>query len=234
MWTEMMRALVLTGVSLRVSLEPSVVKVVPLSVIEGAIMIAMMIALPPLCQGPGRHLQPSVLHPKLRGVVVGAMSIDDDSSAFSLSPPRKNPARKPTTSTSKKKIGGKHFLNDNDEDDVDSDDGKPPRKMSTRRKLGFNHSSNDEDEDDFDSDVEKEDKESDYIPQTDEAVNISSKENIFGDSAEVIANHKQAFMERAYPPGKEHSYTKSQSISAAIPTCRTKSELDYITFVVGN
>ena len=72
------------------------------------------------------------------------------------------------------------------------------------------------------------------IPQTDEAVNISSKDNIFGDSAEVIANHKQTFMERAYPTGKEHSYTKSQSISAAIPTCRTKSELDYIAFVVRN
>ena len=41
-------------------------------------------------------------------------------------------------------------------------------------------------------------------------------------------------MERAYPPGKEHSYTKSQSISAAIPTCRHKSELDYITYVVAN
>jgi len=159
---------------------------------------------------------------------------DDNSSTFSLSPPRKNPARKPATSTSKKKIGGKRFLNDDDEDDVDSDNGKPPRKMSTWRNPGFNHSSNDEDEDDFDSDVEKEDNESDYIPQTDEAVNISSKENILGDSAEVIPNLKQAFMERAYPPGKKHSYTKSQSISAAIPTCRTKSELDYITFVVGN
>jgi len=75
MWIVMMRALVLTGVSLRVSLEPSVVEVVPLSVIEGAIMIAVMIALPPLCQGPGRHLQPSVLHPRLRGEVVGTMSI---------------------------------------------------------------------------------------------------------------------------------------------------------------
>ena len=103
----MMRALVLTVVSLRVSLEPSVIEVVPLSVIEGAIMIAMMIALPPLCQSPGRHLQPSVLHPKLRGGVVGAMSIDD-SSALSLLPPRKNPARKPaaSTSVSKKKGGG--------------------------------------------------------------------------------------------------------------------------------
>jgi len=74
MWIVMMRALVLTGISLRVSLEPSIVEVVPLSVIEGAIMIAVMIALPPLCQGPGRHLQPSVLHPKLRGGVVGTMN----------------------------------------------------------------------------------------------------------------------------------------------------------------
>ena len=41
-------------------------------------------------------------------------------------------------------------------------------------------------------------------------------------------------MERAYPPGKEHSYTKSQRISAAIPTCRPKSELEYITYVVAN
>ena len=102
----MVRALVLTGVSLRVSLAPSVVMVVLLSVIEGTIMIVMMIALPPLCQGPGIHLQPSVLHPKLRGGV-GALSIDD-SSALSLSPPRKKRARKPaaSTSVSKKKMGG--------------------------------------------------------------------------------------------------------------------------------
>ena len=131
---------------------------------------------------------------------------DNDSSAFSLSPPMKNSARKkPAT-----------------------------RKMSTMRTSDFNRSSNDEDVDDFDSDIEKEDNERDYIPQTDKGVNRSSKENIFGDSAEVIANHKQAFMELAYPLGNEHSDSKRQSRSAAIPTCRTKSELDDIAFVVRN
>jgi hypothetical protein len=40
--------------------------------------------------------------------------------------------------------------------------------------MGYNCSSNDKDEDDFDSDDEKDDKESDYIPQTDEAINRKS------------------------------------------------------------
>ena len=63
-------------------------------------------------------------------------------------------------------------------------------------KMGYNCSSNDKDEDDFDSDDEKDDKESDYIPQTDEAINRKSKEKTLGDSAEVIANHKQAYLWR--------------------------------------
>ena len=105
---------------------------------------------------------------------------------------------------------------------------KPAASTSaSKKKRGGNRSSNDEDEDDVDSDDGKDDKESDYIPQTVEAVNISSKGKVFGESAEVIANHKQAFMEK-------HSYTKCQSISVAIPTCRPKSELDYITYVVTN
>jgi hypothetical protein len=41
-------------------------------------------------------------------------------------------------------------------------------------------------------------------------------------------------MERAYLLGKECSYIKPQSKSAAILTCRPKSELDYITYVVDN
>jgi hypothetical protein len=128
MWIVMVRTLVLTGVSLRVSLAPSVVMVVLLSVIEGTIMIVMMIALPPLCQGPGIHLQPSVLHPKLRGGVVGAMSIDDSSAQEESC----KEACRQYFCVQKEKGGGR-LLNDEDDDDVDSDDGKPPRKISTRK-----------------------------------------------------------------------------------------------------
>jgi hypothetical protein len=39
--------------------------------------------------------------------------------------------------------------------------------------------SNDEDEDDVDSNDDKDDKESDYVPLTNESVNISSEGKIF-------------------------------------------------------
>ena len=41
-------------------------------------------------------------------------------------------------------------------------------------------------------------------------------------------------MERAFPSGKEQAYSKLQSQSAAIKSCRPKKELDHIIYVVGN
>ncbi len=51
--------------------------------------------------------------------------------------------------------------------------------------------------------------------------------------AAIIASHKKAFMERAFPLGKE-KYLNAKSKSASIPSCRPKLKLDYIIYVVLN
>jgi hypothetical protein len=66
-----------------------------------------------------------------------------------------------------------------------------------------------------------------------QAVNNIMEGKDDGDLAAFIANHRNVFMERAFPSGKEQAYSKPKSISAAIKSCRPKKELDYITFVVG-
>ncbi len=55
-----------------------------------------------------------------------------------------------------------------------------------------------------------------------------------GDLAAIIASHKKAFMEKAFPPGKEKKYLNAKSKSASIPSRWPKLELDYIIYVVSN
>jgi hypothetical protein len=100
--------------------------------------------------------------------------------------------------------------------------------------MGVDHSSFDKDEDDSDSGNEKDGKERDYIPVTNQAVNDLMEGTDVGDLAAIIASHKNAFMERAFPPGKEKNYLNAKSKSASIPSCQPKSELDYIIYVVSN
>jgi hypothetical protein len=61
----------------------------------------------------------------------------------------------------------------------------------------------DEDEDDSNSGNEKDAKERDYVPVINWAVNDLMEEKDVGDLAAIVASHKKAFMERAFPSGKE-------------------------------
>ncbi len=105
---------------------------------------------------------------------------------------------------------------------------------ASKKKRRGDRSSFDKDEDDSYNGNEKDDKERDYIPVTNQAVNDLMEGKDIGDLAAIIASHKKAFMERASPPGKEKYYLNAKSKSAFIPSCRQKSELDYIIYVVSN
>jgi hypothetical protein len=63
----------------------------------------------------------------------------------------------------------------------------------------------DKDEDDSDSGNEKNNKERDYNPVTNQAVNDLMKGKDVGDLAVINASHKKAFMKRAFPSGKTNT-----------------------------
>ncbi len=61
----------------------------------------------------------------------------------------------------------------------------------------------DKDEDDLESGNKKDNKERDYVPVTNRAVNDLMERKDVEDLAAIIASHKNAFMERAFPSVKE-------------------------------
>jgi hypothetical protein len=79
-----------------------------------------------------------------------------------------------------------------------------------KKKRGVDCSSFDKDEDDFDSDYKEDNKERDYIPVTNQAVNDLMEGKDVGDLVAIIASHKKACMERVFPPGKEEKLPQCQ------------------------
>jgi hypothetical protein len=177
---------------------------------------------------------------------------DDDSSAsLLLQSNRKKSARKhlgagpsiASSSASKKKRRGQHL---DSSDDVMPASLLPQamnkshggssiaRSSASKKKRGFDHPSFDEDEDDSNSGNEKDDKERDYVPVPNQAVNDLMEGKDIGDLVMIIASHKKALMERAFPSGREKNYLNAKSKSASIPSCQLKSELDYVIYVVSN
>jgi hypothetical protein len=178
-------------------------------------------------------------------------SDDDRSGSLLLQSNRKKSARKhlgtdpsiASSSASKKKRRGGH---------VDSSDDTMPASLlpqarnnshggtsiactsASKKKRGVDHSLLDKDEDDSDSGNEKDNKERDYVPVTNRAVNDLMEGKNVGDLAVIIASHKKAFMERVFPSGKEKNYLNSKSKSASIPSFQPKSKLDYIIYVFLN
>ncbi len=109
-----------------------------------------------------------------------------------------------------------------------------PLYFCIQKVLGVDPSWFDEDEDDSDRGNEKDNKERDYVPVTNQAVNDLMEGKDVGDLAAIISSHKKAFMERAFPSGEEKNYFNAKSKSASIPLCQPKLELDYIIYVVSN
>jgi hypothetical protein len=106
--------------------------------------------------------------------------------------------------------------------------------LSRKKRRGGTPSS--AEDDDEDHSINKDDKDVDYVPATNQAVNNIMEGKDGGELAAIIANHRNVFMERAFPlgQGEEQAYSIPQSKSAAIKSCRPKKELDYITYGVRN
>ncbi len=81
-----------------------------------------------------------------------------------------------------------------------------------------------------------EDKEADYVPTTDKAIdNIMDAKGTWEADDGIIQQHCKAFMLKAFPPINPHqSFDKPQSKSASIAQCHPQSEVDYIKYVVQN
>ncbi len=93
-----------------------------------------------------------------------------------------------------------------------------PPYFCIQQELGVDPSCFDEDQDDSDSGNEKDNKERDYVPVTNQAVNDLMEGKDVGDQAAIIASHKKAFMERAFPSGEEKKYLNVKSKSASTPS----------------
>jgi hypothetical protein len=83
-------------------------------------------------------------------------------------------------------------------------------------------------------DVGYEDKEPDYVPITNKAINniMDGKATWEADDG-IIQQHRKAFMLNAFPPVNPHK-SYPQSKSASIAQCRPQSEVDYVKYVVQN
>ena len=48
----------------------------------------------------------------------------------------------------------------------------------------------------------------------------------------IKMRHRQAFMDKAFPPQQEKTYANAQVKSACMKTCRPQSDIDYIIYVI--
>ena len=80
-----------------------------------------------------------------------------------------------------------------------------------KRREGTLSSAEDDDED---HSIGKDDKDIDYVPVTNQAVNDIMEGKDGGELAAIIANHCNVFMKRAFPPGEEQAYSiQTRSLS---------------------
>ena len=79
----------------------------------------------------------------------------------------------------------------------------------------------------------EDDKELDYVPVTNQAVNNIMEGKGTWEEDAMTAMHRKAFYMKAYPVANRHElFPKPQSKSASMTTCRPKTEVDYIKNVI--
>ena len=77
------------------------------------------------------------------------------------------------------------------------------------------------------------DKDLDYVPVTNQAVNNIMEGKGTWEEDAMTANHRKAFYMKAYPVANPHElFPKPQSKSASMQNCRPKTEVDYIKNVI--
>jgi len=97
----------------------------------------------------------------------------------------------------------------------------PSQKLNSgRRNIDSSH--NDQD-----------DKELDYVPVTNQAINNIMEGKSTWEEDAIMAQHRKAFYMKAFPPGQpDPEFDKPQKKSASIVLCRPKEEVDYIKYVL--
>ena len=104
-------------------------------------------------------------------------------------------------------------------------DGPYTDKSSDKRMKSTN--------DDYD--LDKEDKEADYVPITNDASSNLMEGKTLEQDPLILEKHRKAFYLKAFPPqDPEKEFEKSQAKSASIPQCRPQTKVDHIKYVVEN
>jgi hypothetical protein len=88
--------------------------------------------------------------------------------------------------------------------------------LSGKKRRGGTPSS--AEEDDEDHSIKKDDKDFDFVPVTNQAVNNIMEGKDGGELAAIIANHFNAFMKRVFPPREEQAYSLPQSKYQIMPS----------------
>ena len=78
---------------------------------------------------------------------------------------------------------------------------------------------------------DEDDKDSDYVPVTDAAINNMLAGGDCGEMAAIIAMHRRAFMERAFPPEQQED-NHPQKKSGSIQNARPQEDFNYIQYVI--
>ncbi len=91
-----------------------------------------------------------------------------------------------------------------------------------KKRRGGTPSSAEDDDEDYS--IRKDDKDVDFVPVINWAVNNIMGGKDGGEMAAIIANHRNAFAERDFPPGEEQAYSLPQSKCAAIKSCHPEKE----------
>ena len=131
-----------------------------------------------------------------------------------------------TAATFPKVSGGKRDLSST------SGGSGRPYSGSGKKMRGLSPSIDAEDEEGGEHSDKEDDKESDYVPVTDAAINNMMEGGDCGEMAAIVDMHRRAFMKRAFPPDEE--FDNPQKVAASMQAARPQAELDYIEYVVKN
>ena len=118
---------------------------------------------------------------------------------------------------------------------ISGDKCNPAVAKSSRPKKKFKQG---EDDDDVSIQDGTDDKDMDFVPITDKAMeNIIGKGTLGRDDIDkrMRMRHREAFMATAFPEGPgNQSHPNAQVRSGSMKTCRPKSEVNYIIYVITN
>ncbi len=152
--------------------------------------------------------------------------------SMSLSTVGKGTGAASTAATLPKVAGGKRLLQSSSGGGGSGGISNPYARKKKKVRGFLSPRDDAEDEGGGEQSDKEDDKDTDYVPVTDAAINDMMEGGDCGEMAAIVELHRRTFMERAYPPEAEEDHPQRKS--GSIQSARPENEYDYIAYVVGN